>query len=77
MNNKCCQGKCSWREIYIGETICNVEEHWPEHNSADSISEPAKHLADYEEHSYLRRILIAVLKDCRTRKSIEAFFIAK
>ena len=30
----------------IGETICNVEKRWSEHNSAENKSEPAKRLAD-------------------------------
>ena len=47
------KGICSCGETYIGETIRNVEERWSEHNSADNKSEPAKHLADNEEHSFL------------------------
>ena len=59
-----------WRNL-IGETIRNVEERWSEHNSADNKSEPAKHLADNEE------LLLDAPKDGRTRKNLEAFFIAK
>ena len=47
------------------------------HNSADNKSEPAKHLADNKEHSFLWSILLAAPKDGRTRKNLEAFFIAK
>ena len=47
------KGICSCGETYIGETIRNVEERWSEHNSADNKSEPAKHLADNEEHPFL------------------------
>ena len=50
---KICEGKCSCGETYIGETIRNVEERWSEHNSADNKSEPAKNLADNEEHYLL------------------------
>ena len=39
-------------ETYIDETIRNVEERWSEHNSADTKSEPAKHLGDNEKHSF-------------------------
>ena len=60
-----------------GETIRNVEERWSEHNSTDNTSEPAKHLADNEEHSFLWSILLAAPKDGRTRKNLEVFFIAK
>ena len=71
------KGVYSCGEIYIGETIRNVEERWSEHNSADNKSEPAKHLADNKEHSFLWSILLAAPKDGRTRKNLEAFFIAK
>ena len=71
------KGVCSCGETYIGETIRNVEERWSEHNSADNKSEPAKHLADNKEHSFLWSILLAAPKDGRTRKNLEAFFIAK
>ena len=47
------EGVCSCGETYIGETIRSVEERWSVHNSSDNKSEPAKHLADTEEHSFL------------------------
>ena len=68
---------CSCGETYIGVTVRNVEERWSEHNSADNKSEPAKHLADNKEHSFLWSILLAAPKDGRTRKTLDAFFIAK
>ena len=71
------KGICSCGETYIGETIRNVEERWSEHNSADNKSEPAKHLANNKEHSFLCSILLAAPKDGRTRKNLKAFFIAK
>ena len=71
------KGICSCGETYIGETIRNVEERWSEHNSADNKSEPATHLADNEEYSFLWSILLAAPKDGRTRKNLEVFFIAK
>ena len=64
-------------KLTFGKTIRNVEERWLEHNSADNKSEPAKHLADNEEHSFLLSILLAAPKDGRTRKNLEALFIAK
>ena len=64
-------------ETYIGETISNVEERWSEYNSADNKSEPAKHLADNNEHSFLWNILLAVPKHGRTRKNLEGFLITK
>ena len=71
------KGICTCGETYIGKAIRNVEERWSEHNSADNKSEPAKHLADNEEHSFLWSILLDAPKDGRTRKNLEAFFIAK
>ena len=71
------KGICSCGETYIGETIRNVEERWSEHNSADNKSEPAKHLASNKEHFFLWNILLDAPKDGRTRKNLEAFFIAK
>ena len=64
------KGICSCGETYIGETIRNVEEAWSEHDSTDNKSEPAKHLADNEEHSFLWSILFAAPKDGRTRKNL-------
>ena len=75
--SKIYKGICSCGGTYIGETIRNVEEQWSEHNSEDNKSEPAKHLADNEEHSFLSSILLAATKDGRTRKNLEEFFIAK
>ena len=70
------KGICSSGEIYIGETIRNVEKRWSEHNSADNKSEPVKHLANNEENSFLWSILLAAPKDGRTRENLEAFFNA-
>ena len=64
-------------ETYIGENIRNVEERWSEHSSADNKSEPAKHLARHEEHSFLWSILLVAPKDRRTRRNLEEFFIMK
>ena len=71
------KGVCSWGETYIGKTIRNVEEGWSQHNCSDDKSEPAKHIADNKEYSFLWSILLAALKDGRTRKNLETFFIAK
>ena len=43
---------CNCGKTYIGETIRNVEERWAKHNSTDHKSEPSKHLADNDEHSF-------------------------
>ena len=71
------KGVCSCGETYIGKNIRNVEERCSEHNSPDNKSEPAKHIADNKEYSFLWSILLAALKDGRTRKNLGAFFIDK
>ena len=71
------KGVCSCGETYIGKNIRNVEERCSEHNSPDNKSEPAKHIADNKEYSFLWSILLAALKDGRTSKNLETFFIAK
>ena len=69
------KGVYSCGEIYIGEAMRNVEERWSEHSSAANKSEPAKHLADNEEHPFLWSILLAAPKDGRTRRNLEAFLL--
>ena len=45
--------------------------------SAGNKSESAKHLGDNEEDSFFWSVLLAAPKDGRTRKNLEALFIAK
>ena len=45
-SSKIYQGKCSSGEIYIGDTICNVEKRSSKRNSTENILEPTKDLAD-------------------------------
>ena len=70
------KGTCSCGETYINETICDVEERCSEHNLGENISEPANHPDDNEEHSFLWSILLPALKDSRTCKNLEKYFIA-
>ena len=46
------QGKCICGELYIGETICNVEKRWNEHQDIKKkqTSEPSKHLSENPNH---------------------------
>ena len=64
-------------EGVITTQVYRKENNWSEHSSAENKSEPAKHLADNKEHSFLWSILLDAPKDGRTRKNLEAFFIAK
>ena len=61
------------------QNTTKLDFHWIsiENKFIGNKSEPAKHLADNEELSFLWSILLAALKDGRTRKNLEAFFIAK
>ena len=50
-----------------------------EHNNANEdkgTSEPAKHLRNFQNHSFTWSIIANAHKNTRTRKNLEAFFIA-
>lgn len=71
------KGECSCGESYVGETLRNVAVRWSEHNNIKNTSEPAKHLFQNPSHTFNWSVLISSPKDTRTRKNLEAFFIAK
>ena len=71
-----CRGKCSCGEEYIGETKRNVEKRWSEHNNPTEKPEPARHLSNNIGHLIAWQILMPAPKEKRTRKNLEAFFIA-
>ena len=70
------EGECSCGELYIGETIRNVEIRWAEHQNIKGSSEPAKHLKENTTHSFTWHILSSAPKNNRLRKNLEALFIA-
>ena len=49
---------------------------YDEHNDPSKKSEPAAHLEKNIEHYFTRRILCNAPSNARTRKKIEALFIA-
>ena len=49
---------------------------WGEHNNPTHDSEPAKHLSNNIHHSYNWSILANASKYTRTRKNLEALYIA-
>ena len=77
MSWKIYKGTCSCGDTYFGETIRNVEKRSSEHNSDENQSEPAKHLANNEGHSFLCSILVAATKDSTAHEYLEELFITK
>ena len=69
-------GLCLRVEDYVGETKRNVSVRCDEHNKLSNKSKPAAHLEENNDHYFFRRILGNALSNTRTRKNIEAFFIA-
>ena len=70
------RGKCSCREEYIRETERNVEKRCSQHNNSTEKTEPARHLSNDIGHLFAWEILMPAPKEKRTRKNLEAFFIA-
>ena len=62
--------------MYIGETIRNVEVRWNEHNDPRGKSEPSKHLTNNLEHKFQWSIICNAPINTRSRKNLEAFYIA-
>ena len=53
-----------------------MEKRWSEHSNPTQNIEPASRLSNNIGHLFVWEILMPVLKDKRTRKNLEAFFIA-
>ena len=70
------KGICSCGSCYIGETKRNTLTRWGEHNNPTNKSEPSKHLRNNIEHVFTWTILSKAPKNTRTRKNLEASFIA-
>ena len=70
------KGVCSCGATYVGETKRNVEVRFAEHNHPNGKSEPSKHIVKNVTHSFNWSILCSAPTKDRTRKNLEAFFIA-
>jgi len=70
------KGICSCGSSYVGETKRNALTRWGEHNNPTKKSEPSKHLRQHIEHVFTWTILCRAPKNTRTRKNLEASFIA-
>ena len=60
----------------LGETKRNVEIRWTEHENPSHKSEPSDHLTKNSSHSFTWSILSHAPTNQRTRKNLEAYFIA-
>jgi len=58
----------------IGETLRNLETHIVEHQTTSHNSEPARHLAEHPNHSFVWKVLFPA-RGYWKRKIIEAFMI--
>ena len=67
---------CFFGAGYIGETVCNAQLHWDEHeNGTDKNSKSAKHLNENDNHEFKWSILSLAPKISFKRKIIEVYFI--
>ena len=70
------RGICSCRADYIGETVCNAQLRWNEHeNGTDKNSECVKHLNENNNHKFKWSILSLAPKISFKRKILEAYFV--
>ena len=51
------EGQCNCGEKYIGETQRNLSVRINEHQNKTKISEPAKHLKHFPDHSFTWRVI--------------------
>ena len=69
------EAKCNSGENYIGETGPNVTIRRDEHSDTGKNSEPAKHLNQFPEHRFNRKIFRRVPNKVRQRKIHEAYYV--
>ena len=70
------KGICSCESTYVCETRRNVEVRYSEHNHPSGNSEPSKYLYQNINHVFSWSVICSVPKSDRTRKNLEAFYIA-
>ena len=78
-NYKSCviyKGDCSCCSCYIGETKRNAEVRWNEDNNQTKSSETSKHLRSNINHSITWAVISNAPKNVKTRKNLEALYIA-
>ena len=67
---------CSFKSTYVGDTKRNMEIRYLEHNYPSGKSEPSKHLHQNINHVFSWSVICSAPKSDRTRKKLEAFYIA-
>ena len=67
---------CSCKSTYVGETKRNVEVRYSKHSHPSGKSEPSKHLHQNINHVFNWSVICSAPKSDRTRKNLEAFYIA-
>ena len=67
---------CFCGKKYVGETIRNSVTRWKEHEDVKGDSEPAKHLYEDPDHSFVWKILSNAPKRKKDRKYLEANLIS-
>ena len=71
-----CEGGCTYKANYMGETKRNVEIRWEEHSDIKTISEPSRHLKSNPTHAFTWKALITAPINDRVKRNLEASFIA-
>ena len=61
---------------YVGATKRNVEVRYLEHNHLSAKSAPSKYLNQNINHMFTWSVICSAPKIDRTRKNLEAFYIA-
>ena len=69
------KGDCSCGSRYIGKTRNNTDVRSNKHNNSTS-SEPSKHFRIYIDHYFTWTIISNAPKNSKTRKNLEASYIA-
>ena len=71
-----CEGVCTCKENYIGETKQNVEIQCEEHSDINKISEPSRHLKSNPTHEFTWKVLLTAPINDHVGENLEASFIA-
>ena len=74
--SKIYKGIYSCESTYVGETKWNVEVRYSEHNHPGGKSEPSNHLYQNINHVFTWPVICSAPKIDRTRKNLEAFYVA-